>query len=469
MSMLDIFRVNKIKADLELTSKERDALKTTLSQTEHMDFHALQQAIVELQQVKERLLQDTGELETAFVAKQQALEAALAKQRQDGERRLLEDRQQLELQKKQLIEETESKKKEIVVLDEELLLQSFGLYTPRYALQNSEEYKAKLERVRDEQEQMVKAGTAAVCPNNWTVNNSVVEGRKMVRDFTKLILRAFNNECDASITGVKFNTVETTEKKIRRAFDVLNKLGKTMYIYITDKYLELKLQELYLCHEYQLKKQEEKEEQKRLREQMREEAKVLKELEEARAKLEKEELHFAKAMQALQARLQTVTTDAQREALELEKLKIAQRLEEVERNKQMIENREHNTRAGYVYVISNLGAFGENVYKIGVTRRLEPQERIDELGDASVPFNFDTHALIFSDDAPALEYALHRAFEHRRLNLINRRREFFRVTLQEIEQVVQMHFGKPVEFTQLPDAEQYRQSVALAAQRQAAA
>jgi hypothetical protein len=465
MGMLDIFRVNKIKAALEQTTKERDSFKATLSQTEHMDYHALQQTIAELRQTKEQLTLDVAACAADLARKREEAEAALNKQRQDGERRLREDRQQLELQKKQLVEEIETKKQEVVVLDEELLLQSFGLYTPRYALQNSEQYKLRLEHVRAEQEQMVKAGTAAVCPNNWTVNNSVVEGRKMVRDYTKLILRAFNNECDASITGVKFNTVETTEKKIRRAFDVLNKLARTMSISITEGYLDLKLHELYLCHEYQLKKQEEKEEQKRLREQMREEAKVLKELEEARARLEKEELHFAKAMQSLQARLQAVTTDAQREALEQEQLKIAQRLEEVERNKQAIENREHNTRAGYVYVISNLGAFGEHVYKIGVTRRLEPQERIDELGDASVPFDFDTHALIFSYDAPALEYALHRAFEHRRLNRINRRREFFRVTLQEIEQVVKTHFSKPVEFLELPDAAEYRQSLVLAGEQ----
>ncbi len=122
-------------------------------------------------------------------------------------------------------------------------------------------------------------------------------------------------------------------------------------------------------------------------------------------------------------------------------------------------NWEEHTRAGYVYIISNIGSFGENIYKIGVTRRLDPTERVDELGDASVPFSFDIHATIFSDDAPALENAIHKAFEHRRMNMINYRREFFNVTLDEIENVVKTNFEKPVEFIRLPDASEYRQSI----------
>ena len=123
-----------------------------------------------------------------------------------------------------------------------------------------------------------------------------------------------------------------------------------------------------------------------------------------------------------------------------------------------IDYREANQRAGYVYIISNIGAFGENVYKIGMTRRLDPQDRVDELGDASVPFNFDVHAMIFSDDAPALETALHKAFEDRKLNMVNTRREFFNVTLDEIKEVVKENFDKTVEFVDVPDAEQFRVS-----------
>lgn len=126
-----------------------------------------------------------------------------------------------------------------------------------------------------------------------------------------------------------------------------------------------------------------------------------------------------------------------------------------------LDYREANQRAGYVYVISNIGAFGENIYKIGMTRRLNPQDRVDELGDASVPFNFDVHAMIFSDDAPALENALHKAFENRKVNMVNHRREFFNVTLDEIKDVIRQNYDKTVEFVDIPDAEQYRESLKM--------
>jgi len=308
---------------------------------------------------------------------------------------------------------------------------------------------------------MVKDGKAATCDNPWTVNNSKAEGERMIRDYTKLIVRSFNNECDASIVAVKFSNIESIEKRIRKAFDVLNGLGARMGISIAQAYLNLKLEELYLCYEYQVKKQEEKEEQKRIREEMREQAKLMKEIEEAKARVEKEEKHFRKALETIDARLAKAQDDSDRADLEKEKAKLEQQLADAEKTKADIQNREQSTRAGYVYVISNIGSFGEDVYKIGVTRRLDPQERIDELGDSSVPFDFDIHALIFSDDAPALETALHRAFDKRKLNMINQRREFFHVSLNEIERVVKSNFNKPVEMIRLAEAAEYRQSMVL--------
>ena len=123
--------------------------------------------------------------------------------------------------------------------------------------------------------------------------------------------------------------------------------------------------------------------------------------------------------------------------------------------------REANIKAGYVYIISNIGAFGENIYKIGMTRRLDPMDRVDELGDASVPFNFDVHAMIFSDDAPSLEAILHKEFENKKVNMINNRKEFFNVTLEEIKQVVHSNYDKVVEFIDVPAAEQYRESLKI--------
>lgn len=450
MAITDVFRVNKIKAELEALQKERDALRATLSTTEHMSYFELTRAITELNAQRAALLQSIAELEADVEQKKQA-----------AQRQLQDINRQIESKRAEFHKQVEEKRKELILMDEEILLQSFGFYRPRYDLVSSDQYKQRLDQIRKQQEDLVKSGKATFVSKNWTVNNSQKEGERMTKDYIKLILRSFNNECDASIMGVKFNNIESIEKRIRKAFETLNNLSKHMLMGIVPEYLNLKIHELYLVYEYQVKKQQEKEEQKQLRERLREEAKAAREIEEMKLKVGKEEKHFAKALDAIQAQLLRASTEAERALLEQEKVSIQQQLAEVEKIKQDILNREQNTRAGYVYIISNIGSFGEHIYKIGVTRRLDPQERVDELGDASVPFEFDIHALIFSDDAPALETALHKAFEHRRLNLINRRREFFRVTLDEIKQVITTNFSKPVEFIELADAPEYRQSLVL--------
>lgn len=439
MPMLDMFRVNKIKADLEQAEKERDLLRATLADTEHMEHFELKRTIGELQAQKAKLEQEVHGLGFAYTQTQRDLESRIA----------------------DLKSQVDTRKKEIIFLDDQMVLQSFGFYTPRYDLMNAEAYRVRLEQIRKQQEVMIKADTATVAPKNWTVNNSQKEGERMIKDYVKLILRSFNNECDASIINVKFTNVDQIEKKIRKAFETLNKFGTRLGISIVPAYFDLKLQELHLCYEYQLKKQEEKEEQKLAREKLREEAKALKEIEEQKQKLAKEEKHFVNAQRSLAEQLLRTTDEAQKQLIQAEMEMVQQKLAGIGRDMANVLNREQNTRAGNVYIISNIGSFGENVYKIGVTRRLEPLERIDELGDASVPFDFDIHAIIFSDDAPALENALHQAFAHRRLNMINKRREFFRVTLEEIEQVVRTSFSKPVEFVVLADAPEYRQSLLL--------
>lgn len=197
---------------------------------------------------------------------------------------------------------------------------------------------------------------------------------------------------------------------------------------------------------------------KAARAEQREQAKIQKELEEQRRKIEKEQTHYQTAFEKLQMQLKL---DPDNPDLLSKKSELEGQLFDIDKALKDVDYRQANMRAGYVYIISNIGAFGENVYKIGMTRRLEPQERIDELGDASVPFNFDVHAMIFSDDAPALETALHKAFEDRKLNMVNQRREFFNATLEEIKEVVKKNFDKTVEFIDVPDAEQYRISMRM--------
>lgn len=348
--------------------------------------------------------------------------------------------------------------KDIVHLEEEQLLQSFGFYETKYDLENSDAYKAKLDDIRSEQKEMIKTNKAVSFYSGWEVNGSKKEGMKMTNDNVKLAVRSFNNECDACMTKVKFNNIDALEKRIVKSFETLNKLNERAKVSITRPYLNKKLEELYLLYEYQVKKREEWEEQQRIKEDMREEQRALREIEAAKAKIEKEEQHFNQAIEALKSKLE--------EAPDTEKLKLEDKIKELERklalvekDKQDVFNREQNTRAGYVYIISNLGSFGEDVYKIGMTRRLEPMDRVKELGDASVPFTFDVHAMIFSEDAPSLENALHNHFTHRRVNQVNPRKEFFKVNLHEIERVVKEHHNKIVEFTKLAEAEEYRISL----------
>lgn len=351
---------------------------------------------------------------------------------------------------------------QILVWEETLLLESFALYEPKFKLITSQEYKARLDSVRDRQKMMIKGGDAATGNMDWTVNDSKAQGRKLVNDMIKLVIRSFNNEADACVDNVKFDNVELGEKRILKSFETCNRLGKIMSVEISRTYLSLKLDELHLAQEFQIKKQEEKEEAKRAREELREQQKLEQEIRAAREKIAKERKHFTTAMRDLQARLDKVESEEERAAL-LEKLaEIEAGRAELESEETLIDYREQNAKAGYVYVISNLGAFGEGIYKIGMTRRLEPMDRVDELGDASVPFWFDVHAMVFSNNAPALEAKLHERFAEGRLNKVNGRKEFFRADIAEIESVIRENYDAVVEVTHEAAAEQYRESLRMA-------
>lgn len=362
-------------------------------------------------------------------------------------------KEKLEKENSRLASSIENLKKEAIFFEDSIIFQDFGLYTPRYNFVTAEEYKLKLDKIRAEQKEMIKTDTAITGAKNWTVDGSKSKGNKMIKDMKKLFLRAFNSDCEDVITKVKYNNYEMSLKKIHQSAESIEKLGKMMSLYITSKYINLKIDELHLAFEYQQKKQEEKEAQKAARAELREAAKLQKEIEEQRKKIEKEQTHYQTAYEKLLKQLETSPDDCD---LLHKKQELEIRLNDIDKAIKDIDYREANQKAGYVYVISNIGAFGENVYKIGMTRRLDPQDRVDELGDASVPFNFDVHAMIFSDNAPALEAALHKAFEDRKLNMVNTRREFFNVTLDEIKDVVKRNFDKTVEFIDVPDAEQYR-------------
>lgn len=347
------------------------------------------------------------------------------------------------------------KQKQLAVFDTDINVLDYGLYKPSFEFANSDLYKTQLTKLRDMQKQCIKNDDAAYGNTNWQVNGSLSQGRTMVNNYKKLLLRAFNVECDDIVANVKVSNLERSIERIHKISEQISKLGKTMGIGISPEYVRLKIDEVKLALDFQQKKQEEKERQKELRAQEREEAKVLKEIEEERKRLKKEQAHYENALNVI---LNQIEKNGETAELLEKKVQLENQIIDTSKAIEDVDYREANRKAGYVYIISNIGAFGENVYKIGMTRRLDPQERVDELSDASVPFNFDVHAMIFTEDAPKLETALHNAFEKKKLNKINTRREFFAVTLEEIKSEVRKNFDKTVEWIDIPEAEQYRQS-----------
>lgn len=353
--------------------------------------------------------------------------------------------------------------REIKIYQNDLEFIELGIYEPIFDLETSEKYKERVKQVVSNQKQLIKDGNACICQTEWLVGNSRKQGEVMTRRYINLTLRAFNGECDALISKVRWNNVKRFEERIEKSFNAINKLGKSNNTFITDKYLNLKLDELHLVYELAHKKQQEKEEARAIREEQREEERAQREFEKARKDAELEERRFQKALERAKKDLGLVSGEKLNE-LNFQISQLEQNLKEAHEAKERAVSRAQETKSGHVYIISNLGSFGENVYKIGMTRRLEPLDRVKELGDASVPFTFDLHAMIFSENAPELENLLHREFDDRRINKVNFRKEYFRVTLDEIEQVIIDKFEKEVDFIKDVEAQQYRETKSIVKQ-----
>ena len=292
--------------------------------------------------------------------------------------------------------------------------------------------------------------------------------KKMLNANTKQILRCFNAECDNVLLNLSIKTIDSARNKITKSFETLNKLFDVDNVQLNQKLLQYKLDELNLVYTYELKKEQEREQQKAIKEQMIEEEKVRREIERQKAKLEKDQTQCSNEINRLIKYMQKTQDDVEKQ-LYIDKIKeLNDKLKQLDADKATVLEREANARAGYVYIISNLGSFGQDVYKIGMTRRLEPMDRIKELGSASVPFEFDVHAMIFSDDAPALETALHQAFEKQSVNRVNLRKEFFKVSLDDIEKVVKENFNNTVKFTRIPIAKEYNETLEILKQEQSA-
>ncbi|GAA1831886.1 hypothetical protein GCM10009735_79470 [Actinomadura chokoriensis] len=326
------------------------------------------------------------------------------------------------------------------------LLQEAGVYEYQHPLADVVAYKAELAKVKDRIKAMVRTGNAVVGATNWTVNGSAAQGGKMVRDFSKLMLRAYNAEADNLVRTMRPYKLQSAIERLDKSAQTIERLGKTMDIRVSREYRSIRVKELRLTADHLAKAEEEKERVRAERERQREEEKARKEFEREKARLLKERSHVESALARLEA-----NGDMGGAA------DLRAKLADVESAISDVEGRAANVRAGYVYVISNIGAFGERMVKIGMTRRLEPMDRVRELGDASVPFRFDVHALIFSDDAVGLENNLHQEFADRRVNQVNLRREFFYATPAEVREVLEQIAGNHLlEYNEIPEALEYR-------------
>ena len=355
--------------------------------------------------------------------------------------------------------------KDIKLYQNDLEFIDLGIYEPIFDLDSSEKYKNKISEIVDQQKALIKDKIACICETQWSVGNSKKQGEILTRRYINLTLRAFNGECDSLISKVRWNNVNRFKQRIIKSFNAINKLGQSNNTYITDSFLKLKLAELHLTYEYAHKKYQEKEEQRAIREEQREEERAQREFEKAAKEAELEEKRFEKALEMAHKELRLVSGDELKKLnIQIEDLK--QSLQEAQEAKIRAISRAQETKSGHVYIISNLGSFGENVYKIGMTRRLEPIDRVKELGGASVPFTFDLHAMIFSENAPELENLLQKDFHDRRVNKVNYRKEYFRVTLDEIEQVLTDKYDKEIDFVKSSEAQQFRETQTIIKQLQ---
>lgn len=328
-----------------------------------------------------------------------------------------------------------------------------SVYTFKYKFSSIQKYHDALKIVKDAQKLMVKNNSY------FSITTKDLEGTLIVKNLGKLALMAFNEASFTIIEKAKFNNIESCKDKIQKKFDSINKYTSGLGFELTQEYLETKIKELLLSHEFEEEKERIKQEQAELKAQMREEQKELEEAEKKRDKaLEKEQI-AEEALEQARAELELKNENEKQEFLnqikELEeKLKSAH-----EESERAISNAQI-TSVGHVYIISNIGSFGENVYKIGMTRRDDPMDRVRELGDASVPFRFDVHALVYSENARKLESDLHVYFNERRKNKVNKRKEFFNVTIDELKSACE-EIGVEIEFTELAEAREFRETLTL--------
>lgn len=346
-----------------------------------------------------------------------------------------------------LFAQVDAARRSIVDLNVQAELQSDGLFEFAHPAEASVQLGDQLASVRGQIKDAVRRKVAVTAATGFTFNNSAAQGRKFINDMSKMMLRAYNAESENAVLTVKAGNLPAATKRVEKAREQTARLGAMISLQVTTHYHQLRLLELRLAAQHLQAKQAAKEAEREERARLREEKRAQAEMEAEKRRLEKEKQHYENTIEKLRSQGRIDEVDD-----------LVKRLAEIERGIEDVDYRAANIRAGYVYVISNLGSFGERMVKIGMTRRLEPLDRVRELSDASVPFNFDVHAMFFSEDAVGVEAELHRRFSARRVNRVNTRREFFYATPLEVKDELAAVAGSLLEFHVEPEADQFRES-----------
>ena len=321
--------------------------------------------------------------------------------------------------------------------DEEDYIDIKDMSQYEYDYKDSKEFDEQLTRIRKKQRIMVKNKEAIICNANWEINGSLSQGQKLTRDINKLALDSFDDFCNNLIIKLRYSGIQTVKEKILKKYQKINKLLISFNSEISGKYVDLKFEEANLTCKLLMKKEEEKEEIRRREQEIKEQLKLEEEINKDKEKIQYEQTQFNTEIARLQEQLANEQSNKKTIMNQLKKLQ--DKLAKLEEKKKDVLNRQINKKAGWVYIISNDSFEGKEVYKVGTTRRLEPLTRVAELSSASVPFKFKVNSIIFSEDCFGLETALHRALDNKRWNLVNKHKEFFVCSLNEIKQEVLKH------------------------------
>jgi Domain of unknown function (DUF4041)/Meiotically up-regulated gene 113 len=372
----------------------------------------------------------------------------------------------LESQQESLNTQIINRQQQLRELDAKLYLQSIDSYEPKYDYTSAKSYVLLLDSTHAEQDEMRETNQAFICHKEFILNQNSSEGKKMIKDILSLIELAFENQCKYIIKKVKYNNVESLQKELENTFTRINKLSQTTKCEISRKYLNLKIRELTIKYEIEDREQKEREIQQEIKKQHKQSESIEKAKQKAKDAEEREKRH-QQELEEVRREIEQAEGE-RRKQLEVQIMQLEEQLAKDKTDKE----KANQVKWGYIYIISNVGSLGRDVYRIFMTYRQNENETIRNMNPV-VPFKFDVHFKIFSEDAFDTLERLHQRFDDKRVNLENPRREFFKVSMNEIEQVVQeiqkqTGILRIEEFEPVPQAYEYRQTLAARKKHQQA-